>query len=413
MTAKKRKTWRDRPRKTAKSHLGENGEGMATHCSEPEAARALVQRIDDLEKKLAEHQARAAAAAEILHAIKHAIKNSKHDTQPVFDLIARQAANLCGAAFCAIWRSDGRMIDHCASHGFNGTVLTELRSRGSVPLVDGTVTAEVVRTRGIVRLKDPSHERPNDHTLALRFGIRQYDGVPITVGGEVWGVITLAWPDGKTAEDAHTQLVQTLADQASIAIGNARLFDEVRARTAEVTEALAYQTAPSEVLQVISRSPNDIQPVLEVILQVSTRLCCPTGCYVSLRNARTGLFDVVAMTTGREDIATILKENPVPPSQNTATGRVAATVVTVYIPDVENETGYEWIGPARQGNYRSALGVPLLEDGQTVGTITIAHAVVNAFSKRQIAVTETFAAQAVIASAMRGSSNRCSSAPQR
>ena len=196
---------------------------------------------------------------------------------------------------------------------------------------------------------------------------------------------------------AHIELIQTFADQAMIAIENARLFNEVQARTAEVTEALEYQTATAEVLDVISRSPNEVQPVLEAILNVAQRLCSPKGGYVAIRNAQTGLFDVVAITDAPEEIVRILRENPLEPGQSTVTGRVAAYGRTVYVPDVENEPGYQWVENARLGDYRSALGVPLVKDGETLGSITLAHGEVDGFSRKQIGLIETFAAQAVIA----------------
>ncbi len=171
----------------------------------------------------------------------------------------------------------------------------------------------------------------------------------------------------------------------------------MQARTAEVTEALEYQTATAEVLDVISRSPNEVQPVLEAILNVAQRLCSPKGGYVAIRNAQTGLFDVVAITDAPEEIVRILRENPLEPGQSTVTGRVAAYGRTVYVPDVENEPGYQWVENARLGDYRSALGVPLVKDGETLGSITLAHGEVDGFSRKQIGLIETFAAQAVIA----------------
>ena len=130
----------------------------------------------------------------------------------------------------------------------------------------------------MVRRGSPTDESYADHEIARRVGFRQLVGIPILVGGEVWGSINLAFSTGTTAQEAHIQLVQSFADQASIAIENARLFAEVTARTEELTEALEQQTATAELLKVISRSVFDLPTVLQAVLETAARLCDASIC---------------------------------------------------------------------------------------------------------------------------------------
>lgn len=330
--------------------------------------------------------ARQTAASDILRVI----NGSLGDTQPVFDAILKTAADMSKASYCMLLRIEGDMSYFSASYGYGKVELYAHDVQAPLPLNENTIAGQVAKSGQIVQIEDVTDPGYHDHELARKMGIEKAIGVPIKVADGVWGVLSLGWPRGYVPPKADIELVSTFADQASIAIENTRLFNETQ-------EALEHQTATSEVLGVISRSPNQVQPVLEAILDVSVRLGDPKGCYVSLRNPETGLFDVVAVRRAPQNIVKILMDNPVSPGQNTVTGRVAASGKTVYIADLMDDLSYEWAEHAEVGNYKSSLGVPLIKDGQTIGTITLAHGDKNGFSAKQIALFETFAAQAVIA----------------
>ena len=211
---------------------------------------------------LAAERARSAATADILRAF----IASPGDPRPISALIARKAAELCEAAFCILWRvKDGHTL-YCASHGFDAGFLAALEARPPAPLDDSPVTGRVVGAGRIVWMEDATDESYHDHAFARRLGLRQFVGVPVPVGGAIWGTINLASPEGRTARNTHISLAESFAIQASIAIGNAILFDQTQ-------QSLVRETASAEIPGVISRPVEATAPVCEAILSRAAALC--------------------------------------------------------------------------------------------------------------------------------------------
>src|SRR5262249_29662994 len=166
------------------------------------------------------------------------------------------------------------------------------------------------------------------------------------------------------------ELVSAFADQAVIAIENTRLFEEVQARTKELSEALEYQTATGDVLNVISRSPSQLQPVLDAIVETAGRLCqADFACVYELRED--GNYHFVAGSNVSPEFLEYLREHPIAPGRETVTGRAALERCTVTIPDVLVDPDYNWREGQEIGKIRSNLAVPLLRDGVAVGVITV------------------------------------------
>src|SRR5829696_2543346 len=192
------------------------------------------------------------------------------------------------------------------------------------------------------------------------------------------------------------ELVTTFADQAVIAVENVRLFEEVQARTAELQESLEYQTATSDVLNVISRSPSDIQPVLDAIVDTAARLCRGDFAIIwKLHEDQYHAASIVRDTT--PSLAEYARANPIGPGRGTLVGRVALQRATVHIPDVTLDPDYQWSDGRWAGLLRTMLGVPLLHRDVVIGVIAVHRRMPQPFSQREIDLVTTFADQAVIA----------------
>ncbi len=346
-------------------------------------------RTAEIEEALVREQ----AGAEILQVI----NDASSDAQPVFDVVVKKAAELSGAEFCVLERFDGTHYHFCAQHGFPAESVGMLTDDYPLLPSKGHLAPRVVESGEVQHLADAFSSEYFSPELARSAGFRRMMGVPIRAEGRIWGVVIVGWGEPGPPQQSSVEVVQGFANQASIAIENARLFRETQERTVEVVEALEYQTATSEVLDVISRSPNDLPPVLDAILQVASRICRPEYAFFAMLDPEDGLYRV-AMSRGVSDaFLQFLSDNPIAPEEGSCIGRTALHAKTVYIKDTRNDPTYTWKEAAEIGDYLTTLGVPLVSDGKTVGVIVMAHRQAAAFSDRQVNLLETFAAQAVIA----------------
>src|SRR5262249_38872902 len=220
-------------------------------------------------------------------------------------------------------------------------------------------------------------------------------GVPLLREGTPIGALTLTRSAVRPFTEKQIELLTTFADQAVIAIENVRLFDEVQARTEELTEALEHQTATSEVLNVISRSPTDAQPVFDAIVQSAARLCEAIFSVVWLCDGE--LLQVAATHNFTPEVLNkLFKTYPARPDRSTAAGRAVLDGKIVHLPDLLADPEYSH-ELALAGNWRASLAVPMLRDSKPVGAISVGRAEAVPFSERQIQLLTTFADQAVIA----------------
>ncbi len=174
--------------------------------------------------------------------------------------------------------------------------------------------------------------------------------------------------------ERQIELVTTFADQAVIAIENVRLFDEVQAQRRETAEALEHQTATSEILSVISRSPTDAQPVFDAIAESARRLCQPE--YALIWKLDADKARLVSASGGDPAFILYQREHPVSPGQGNVIGQVILTRCTVYVQDVMADPEYTDLERQRAGRFRTVLGVALLRDGEPIGVINlVSHAV--------------------------------------
>ena len=235
-------------------------------------ARTDVDRLRatnaDLKKKLAEALEQQTATSEILGVI----ARSSIDIQRVLDAVCQSAARLCEAYDTSIRRLDGDRLLLVAHHG-------PIAQVKSLPLVRGYPTGRAVldkRTVHIADIQTQADEFPEGSKLARRLSFHTVLSVPLMREGVVIGTIGLRRTEAQLFTERQVALLQTFADQAVIAIENVRLFDEVQARTRELTEALQRQTATADVLKVISRSTFDLKSVLQTLVESPGAFAVPT-----------------------------------------------------------------------------------------------------------------------------------------
>ena len=197
-------------------------------------------------------------------------------------------------------------------------------------------------------------------------------------------------------------MLQTFADQAVIAIENARLLDELQTRQLELeergkelTESLEYQTATSEVLSVISRSPNELQPVLDAIVTTAAELC--EADFAHFRILRDGIYHLAAANHHDAQLLQAEQKHPIVPGRDSTTGRAAIELRTVHIPDVLADSEHTYFQRSGASLSRTLLAVPIVQDNKAIGVIVLFRKVMRPFTERQIQQVTTFADQALIA----------------
>ena len=245
-------------------------------------------------------------------------------------------------------------------------------------------------------LKDPEYSRE----LALAGGWRAVLAIPLLSDGKPVGALSVAKAEPTPFSDRQIQLLKTSADQAVIAIENVRLFDEVQARTRELAESLDQQTATSEVLKVISRSPGELEPVFEAMLASATRIC--DAKFGNIYRWDGDSLRLVATHNTPPAYAQLRRSLPFRPGPETPTGRMMATKSATHVADLALEPGYVERDPlfvegVEVGGIRTLLSVPMVKENELIGAFSIYRDEVRPFTDKQIELVKTFASQAVIA----------------
>jgi signal transduction histidine kinase len=323
------------------------------------------------------------------------INRSTFDLQTVLDTLVESAARLCEADMAQIMRPTEAGYYVAARYGFSSEYV-EYHKTLTTPSGRASLTGRVLLEGKAVQipdvLADPEYSLAEPQRLG---GYRTHLGVPLLREGRSIGVILVSRRTVRPFDNKHIELVTTFADQAVIAIENVRLFDEVQARTAELSESLQQQTATADVLKVISRSTFDLKTVLNTLVESAARLC--EADMASIPRQTGAIFDHVATYGYDPAFQEFLQRNPISAGRGTVTGRAVLEGKTVHIPDVLNDPEYSFMEGQSVGGYRTALGVPLVREGIAIGVLVLARAAPRPFTAQQIELVETFADQAVIA----------------
>jgi two-component system, NtrC family, sensor kinase len=257
---KARRTKASKPKRSVKPNKG------SSLTAPPTDQAAEIFRLNRELKEALEQQV---AAADVLRVI----SSSAFDLQTVLDTLAKSAARLCEADAAAIWHPDGGVLKIAAIFGGSSKWIEYAKKNPVVP-DRGTVSGRVLLDGKVIHVRDVLADREFTGTGYYVHGnYRTSLGIPLSTKGETIGVFVIVWSEVRAFTDKQIKLVTTFADQAVIAIENARLLNELRQRTTDLTEALEQQTATSEVLRVVGSSPADLQPVFEAMLENAVRIC--------------------------------------------------------------------------------------------------------------------------------------------
>jgi signal transduction histidine kinase/putative methionine-R-sulfoxide reductase with GAF domain len=324
------------------------------------------------------------------------ISRSTFDLQAVLDTLANSAGRLCEAENVQIFLRGGEVYRLAAHNGFSLEYQEYVKQHPIAP-GRGTLVARTALQGTPVHipdvLADPEYTFLEGQRLA---GFRAAFGVPLLREGSCVGVMAMTRGTPQPFTAKQIELVSTFADQAVIAIENVRLFDEVQARTEELTESLQQQTATADVLKVISRSAFDLQTVLDTLVQSAVRLCDAESAFI-YRRQRDETYRLAASHGFTPEYREWMQTQSIPIGRQTLTGRTALERRTIHIPDVLVDSEYTWTESIKRGGWRTILGVPLMREGVPIGVILLTRTEVQPFTAKQIELVTTFADQAVIA----------------
>jgi two-component system, NtrC family, sensor kinase len=359
-----------------------------------EELKRVIEQLQSRERELAEAYEQQTATSEILRVI----ASSPTDIQPVLDVVARNAARVCGATDAVIHRLEGNVLHRVAHFG---PILWAGGEQGQ-PVGRGSVTGRAVVDRQTIHIHDltaePETEFPEGLAFQRRFGQRTIMATPLLREGNPIGTILIRRMEVRPFTDEQIALLKTLADQAVIAIENVRLFQELEARTRELAQSVGELKALGEVGQAVS-STLDLQTVLSTIVGHAVQLSGTSGGVIYEYDEASERFLLRASYRMEESLVEALRGAPIRLGEG-VTGRSAILRAPVQVPDTLDEREYTGtrLRPmlARLG-YRSVLAVPLLREGRIVGALTVWRKQAGSFSAEVINLLQTFATQSALA----------------
>ena len=353
----------------------------------------LFRELETRNRDLTEALQQQTATGEILRAI----SNSPTDVQPVFDAIARSATLLCDADFSGLHRIDGDVISLTAHHNAAPGDYENWRRVFPMRLGRDTASGRAVAAGAPVQIEDVGADPDFSRSIQALRGHRTILAVPMLKEGVALGTIVVWRREVRPFAPQQIQLLTTFADQAVIAIENVRLFNELRARTTQLTRSVEELTALGEVSRALS-STLDLETVLQTIAARASQLTGTDACSVYEYDEATEEFHWRASARLDEEVTAVARRTPIPRDEGVQ-GRMALARAPVQIPDIAAEGAYR--GPLRdvllRAGTRAILAVPLLRDDRLIGGLTVNRGTPGEFTPDVVELLKTFATQSALA----------------
>jgi GAF domain-containing protein len=390
IASRKPPTTRQRKTENPKRSTTSNAAGRTTS-----SVADLQERLERQAREIEDAREERAAISEVLRVI----SSSPGDSQPVFAAMLENAVRICGAKFGNLWLYDGESFRIDATYGAPPAYVEYLRRAGPFRADARVGIGRLAQTRQTYQVADVAAQSTHNDKLRVATidlaGARTVLGVPMLKDGKVVGSIVIYRREVQPFTEKQVALVENFAVQAVIAIENTRLLNELRQRTADLTESLEQQTATAEVLGVISRSKFELQPILQSVVDTAMRLCRADQAIIY--RPQSGTYRFAAGHSTVPEYLEIEKQTTIVPGHGTVAGRADLTRQVARVDDSLADPLYEKKDDARVGGVRSMIGVPLMREGEPIGVIALARNRVEPFTDHEIELVTTFADQAVIA----------------
>lgn len=352
---------------------------IETFAAQAVIAIENVRLFNDLRETLE----RQTATADILKVI----AKSPADMKPAFDAIAESANRLLGGLSTTVWRLEGEAYHLEAFTPTSEEADRALRAMTVLPKEQGDTLAPAAAGRSITEIPDTESGPLFMREIARRRGFRACLAASLAIEGRSIGFVNVTRGEPGVFRPADVELLKTFADQAVIAIQNARLFSELR-------DALEQQTATAEILRAISQSPTDVQPVLDAVVKAAVRFCGATDAIINLRHGDG------AISAAHDGALGAVPGRLYALDRETGFGRAILDGQTCHFPDIEALDTAEFATSHRNSSefgFRASVAAPLMRQGTAIGAVSLRKPEPGPFAPQQIALLEAFAAQAVIA----------------
>jgi signal transduction histidine kinase len=355
----------------------------------------LFDEVQARTRELSEALEQQTATSEVLEVI----STSPTQVQPVFEAMVARAAQLCEAHFSAVARFEDGLLHLVAINNLSPEeteafhTLFPRRPTRNFVMGCAFIDAQPVQLEDV--LADPDYDPRTAQVLQSKTKYRTFMAVPILKEGNPIGVIGCARREVRPFSNAQIALVKTFADQAVIAIENVRLFDEVQARTEELSASLQQQTATADVLKVISRSTFDLKAVLQTLVESAARLCKADQGTITRQIG--GKFFRAEAYGFSPEFMDLVRDVPVEAERGTVLGRALLEGKIIHIHDALVDPDYKWAEAQRLGGFRTMLGIPMLRESVPIGVLALTRSEVRPFTDKEIELVTTFADQAAIA----------------